>query len=211
MDRVIERYIFYQNMYILRWNYLCQQPEHKINVLIFSTLVMHSICGSFDTREKYVYKKILTEGLNYVNGNGIFDYESLLLVANDRNSHWYMYEIKPQSNAIIIYDPALNTYKSRYSNQTDRLIRFLCDEAKNKIKSEEMIQKYTQTWNVSVRSDMPKQENGHDCGMFVMMVMDRLIHKIPLDTVRQEDMEHNRYCIAKMFYNNSLFVQDDML
>ena len=221
VDRVIERYIFFQNVYIYQWNDDCDNAfddceKEKINVFIFSTVAMQSICGVFrDSYKPYEYCSYITKGVDYINRNGIFEYESLFLVGNEDNKHWYLYEVQQNENLIIIYDPAAKRSQDNlYPRQTNKLIRFLIDEAKNKIipspKNDILIKRLTtKQWNVTVSKEMPKQVNSYDCGMYVMLAMDRLIHKIPLSTIFAEAIPSERYRIANMNDISSLYNNND--
>ena len=194
-------HILLQNVYIHHWNLKCEVDKDQIKVLIFSTVAMHCILSSSSSNKE------ISSGLDYVNKNGIFDYESLIVVANDNNTHWLLFEVKLNDNLIIIYDPADKKNNRTYDWQCSKLINFLLEEAK-KINPENknLVAKFTQAWNVSISSDMPKQENDHDCGMYVMLAMDRLVHHISLQSIEQRDIENHRIRIANMFMGNNILM-----
>jgi len=66
------------------------------------------------------------------------------------------------------------------------LRKYLSDEAK---KRDELLD--LQQWQEVNKIDIPKQLNGYDCGMFMLLYIDKLAHGLPLD-FSQKDVSKYR-------------------
>jgi len=98
-------------------------------------------------------------------------------------THWCLAVIDTVAKEICYYDSLLGHNK----HCLDCLRKYLSDEAKNK--RNELLD--LQLWQEVHKTDIPKQLNGYDCGMFMLLYIDRLVHELPLD-FSQKDVSKYR-------------------
>jgi len=63
------------------------------------------------------------------------------------------------------------------------------------------------TETTSQHSSMPRQSNGADCGMFVIMVIDSIVNNIPLreTSYKESDLPEYRFKLAKAILHSTLY------
>jgi Ulp1 family protease len=57
-------------------------------------------------------------------------------------------------------------------------------------------------------NSVPTQENGCDCGMFVILVIDSIFNSLPLSSYSQSDMPEYRLKLAQAILQQSLYNED---
>ena len=75
-------------------------------------------------------------------------------------NHWVLAVVDLKRKVVSYYDSLLG----RDEDVVRNLIRWVIDEAKNKLNEEWDITE----WKEEYPSDIPRQENGDDCGMFML-------------------------------------------
>ena len=75
-------------------------------------------------------------------------------------NHWVLAVVDLKRKVVSYYD----SLPGRDENVVRNLIRWVIDEAKNKLNEEWDITE----WKEEYPSDIPRQENGDDCGMFML-------------------------------------------
>ncbi|XP_043288814.1 sentrin-specific protease 1-like [Venturia canescens] len=88
----------------------------------------------------------------------IFAYERVLIPVHLGN-HWCLAIINIKSKSIIYYD----SFNGRNQRYLETLLAYLDAEAKEK----EEISFDKSEWIVAMKKDIPRQQNGYDCGVFI--------------------------------------------
>lgn len=120
----------------------------------------------------YFYTLLVSSG-NYQNVKGftskisIFNYRRILIPIID-NSHWTMVQIDFQAKKIDY----LNSFHQPNNSHTDAILQYLVDEHLDK----KGYEKNYQDFQIDFRTDIPKQTNSYDCGIFVMKYAECLVN-----------------------------------
>ncbi|XP_058080325.1 putative ubiquitin-like-specific protease 1B [Magnolia sinica] len=107
----------------------------------------------------------------------IWCYERVYAPINHENSHWFLLVIYPRAREIVIVDSLctrlLPKYKQKMKMMTDALpILFHATGDSTALEGKK--------WTVRVDECAPKQDNGYDCGIFVMKYIDILCSGLTL-------------------------------
>jgi Ulp1 family protease len=103
----------------------------------------------------------------------VFDLDLLLFPVNLNNAHWSLAVIYIKGQKFSYYDPM----GGRQPDVLDALSKWLAEEHFCRKGSH----KDFSSWPKLYPSDIPKQTNGYDCGLFLLMFMDRLGMGLPFD------------------------------
>ncbi|XP_058111787.1 uncharacterized protein LOC131255111 [Magnolia sinica] len=107
----------------------------------------------------------------------IWCYERVYAPINHENSHWFLLVIYPRAREIVVVDSLctnlLLKYKQKMKKMTDALpILFHATGDSTALEGKK--------WTVRVNEYAPKQDNGYDCGIFVMKYIDILCSGLTL-------------------------------
>lgn len=123
----------------------------------------------------------------------IFEFDMVLCPINTRNSHW--------SLAVLYHDRKVLEYFDSMGGSNvaaiDSILEYVCKE--HLALKSELIEPY----KVVLKTDIPLQENGWDCGPFICLYAERLARRAPFD-FNQSHMQHYRQKIAFEILTNSL-------
>jgi len=83
-------------------------------------------------------------------------------------------------------------------------MKFLTDEAEYKLESLELIEKYRKWELVMSKDDILSEEiNNNDCGIYVIVGIDFLIHEIPFRNLKTKSyLKKARHILAIKFLKN---------
>lgn len=110
-----------------------------------------------DTK-KYTYDNVKRWSKSF----NIFEQEMVFIPINIGNAHWVLIVIFIILEKIEYYDSTGGGgCATIYLNI---ILKYLEDEAKDKKTSSSFVKR---NWNLVHRSDIPQQNNGYDCGVFV--------------------------------------------
>jgi sentrin-specific protease 1 len=93
--------------------------------------------------------------------------------------HWFLIVVFLKNKEILYYDNC--GYDQ--SGYLDSVEKSLVDEAKTRNR----LDFATASFKKSKYQQTPRQKNGYDCGVFLIMMINFLIDKIPLSELKQED------------------------
>jgi sentrin-specific protease 1 len=139
-----------------------------------------------NTKQKnydYMYKEYW-----YKNFEDLFEKEFLIYPTNMTQEHWFLIVVFLKNKEILYYD-SCGYDQSAY---LDYVEKSLVDEAKKRNR----LDFTTASFKKSAYQQTPKQENGYDCGVFLIMMINFMIDKIPLSELKQEDMPAYRLILA---------------
>lgn len=119
----------------------------------------------------------------------LFDLDKLFIPINIRNVHWTLCVVYIQFRIIRYFDSSGGSGRT-YMNI---IMQYLSDEAR--------VRNLTFTaseWQLEdMLNHIPQQENGYDCGLFVIVNADYLSDDLPLDySATNEDMAEKRLQVA---------------
>ncbi|KAJ0233051.1 Ubiquitin-like-specific protease ESD4 [Hirschfeldia incana] len=152
-------------------------------------------CHFFNT---FFYKKLVSDsGYNYKAvrrwttqrklGYALIDCD-MIFVPIHRGVHWTLAVINNRDRKFLYLD-SLNGVDSKILNA---LAKYLCDEAKEKSGKDIDVS----SWDMEFVEDLPQQQNGYDCGMFMLKYIDFFSRGLGL-YFSQEHMPYFRLRTAK--------------
>jgi sentrin-specific protease 1 len=127
-------------------------------------------------------RKLETNGLDLEGFSNIFDLDLLLFPANINNAHWSLAVIDLKKQEFVYYDSMGGNAEGM--DILNHLAQWLQDESINK----RGVQIDVSGWKRIFPSDIPKQVNGYDCGLFTLMYADRLGMGLPFE-FNQDQMD----------------------
>lgn len=122
--------------------------------------------------------------------------DKIFVPININNTHWTLAVVYIQKKEIHYYD-SMSGSGRKYLQP---LLNWVRDDAKDK----KNVDIDTTQWKLLDRMDyVPQQENGYDCGMFVITCADYLSDDLPL-SYDQEDIGSNRVTFAAAIIRGSI-------
>lgn len=110
----------------------------------------------------------------------IMEKGKLFIPVNVDENHWVFVVVFIAEKTIRYYDSLYNN--TRFNMVVNNIKQYMFDSTLD------------QTWEI--QSDhhrvVPQQQNSHDCGVFMCMMMDALLDEIPLHHIKQTDMQFYR-------------------
>lgn len=142
-----------------------------------------NIYGYKAVKKWTIPKKIALNGLDLEGYSSVFNLDLLLFPANINNAHWTLAVIDLKKQEFVYYD----SMGGRRPDILEHLAHWLEDESRDKRGVEIDCSK----WRRVFPKDIPRQANGFDCGLFVLMYADRLGMGLPFE-FHQRHMEDIR-------------------
>ena len=184
---------FYMNLLSIRDekfvnNYLRKQRSYFFTSFFFERLLWKpSDCkdkttGKFDQLQKWTTKRNIN----------IFDYDKLFFPVNISNGHWLLVVIWLKEKEIRYYDSMGDSY---FEHTTKKFLDYM-----------QIVHKIDSTkWrcvNVRKEDGLAQQENGNDCGVYMLMFCDCLAVDVSMKKFKASQAKISRYRIA-----NSLMIK----
>lgn len=123
----------------------------------------------------------------------LFSYD-IVLVPIHLGNHWCLAVIDFRKKAIAYYDSLGGTNEKCL----DKLLSYLMDEANKKQNKFDQ-----QVWRLEWLKNIPQQQNGSDCGVFVYQFADYVARDVPINFT-QSDMPYFRKRMAIEILNGRL-------
>jgi sentrin-specific protease 1 len=140
--------------------------------------------------------------------SNIFSNKNVMLPYNLNGNHWILLVLSTAKKEIRIYD-SLIMKKSLATRQviTKKLKILLGWVNYVRINKGDGNEEDVREWNFPFEEDMPKQSNGHDCGVFTLMYAAFLTEDLALVTnsFNQQDANLFRQKMAMSLIRNKLF------
>ena len=158
---------------------------HVFSSFFFSLLLQ---AHNPDPRERntYNYSRVRSWG-NRTPGHNIFLLRTLVIPVHIDNNHWACVSIDFTRHTISYLDSAHN--EERATRYTTATLQYLQDEHLQRVRRPfpDLL------WSIT-RPQIPQQDNGHDCGVFVCTFIDYILRDQPWDF----DARHTRYLRYRM-------------
>lgn len=189
-DEVIN---FYMSMLQERNDALCLKYPNKLRSHFFSNFFLDRILEN----KKYNFKNVQRWAKNF----DILEQEKIYFPLNIDKVHWVMIVAYMQQKEIIYYDSlrsrneGMNKADEYFTNNTKAILRYFVDQTNNKVNPKE--------WKIIFDNNSPRQGNGHDCGVFTILIADYLSDDLPL-TFTQEQIPFFRKKITSTILRGSL-------
>ena len=177
---------FYMCMLQARDTNLCIKYSSRVASYFFNSFLVKKL---LDEKDAYDYKSVAswTKNINP------FNMDKLFFPVNLGNYHWALAVVYMKEKCITYYD-SLGYDGTKYM---DGLMKWIVDEAKKRrVEIEE------DKWSAN-RVDPPKQTNGYDCGVFLIMYADFLSDDLRI-TFEQKHMDLFRLKIASAIVHGEL-------
>ena len=130
----------------------------------------------------------------YKSFQDLFEKHFLVYPVNMLQEHWFLIVVYMLNREIIYYD-SLGYNQMGYVEVVEKS---LADEAFMR-KREDLVDMETRQFIVpfiKTKYEAPRQTNGFDCGVFLIMMINFLIDNIPFNELKQEDMPLYRLILA---------------
>jgi len=162
----------------------------KITSHFFNTFFMEKM---FNSAQKYNYENVM----RWTKSFNVFEKDKVFIPINRSNNHWILIVVFIQQQKIIYYDSIADVNKAKlYLYLT---ARWLIDEAKSKNHKIEI-----NDWKlINAGKNIPQQNNGYDCGMYVLLYADYIADDLPL-SYGEEEVSASRNKIAQFIINNKI-------
>jgi sentrin-specific protease 1 len=189
-DEVIN---FYMSMLQERNDALCLKYPNKLRSHFFSNFFMDRILEN----KEYNFKNVKKWAKKF----DILKQDKIYFPLNIDKLHWVMIVAYMQQKKIIYYDSLrsnneiINKKDEYFINNTNAILRYFVDQTNNKVDPSD--------WTVIFDNNSPRQGNGHDCGVFTILVADYLSDDLPL-TFTQEQIPFFRQKITSTILRGSL-------
>jgi len=146
-------------------------------------------CGNQEQPLAYNYSRV-KEWAKRQNVD-IFERDIVLLPVNLRGTHWALGVVDFRKKRFSLLD-SLGTSARNSSQFADAMLTYLTDEHEDK-RGKPMPD--VEEWAVEEAQDMPQQENGYDCGVFMCRAAECLLRGTPFN-FHQRDMVEWRFIMA---------------
>lgn len=93
------------------------------------------------------------------------DFDAVFIPINDSGAHWVLAEINIKHRHIHVYDSCQYVNEELHARIFDALQKYLCDEHLTRQGKALSLD----DWRMESPKDIPKQNNGYDCGVFVCL------------------------------------------
>ncbi len=209
---VIEKF----NIKMTREKFSCLKPATWLNdevINFYSKILEEYNSSQRNTQSKLHYLNthfygILTSN-NYLNFPGadrhvknidVFNKAKLFIPINIANWHWVLVVVNLQEKYLSFYDSKYE--KGRGSLFCANILRWIEHLAQKKKINFDITE-----WNIfEGAKGIPQQNNGYDCGVFIIMYMEFLSRDISLLELHCSDMENWRKKIALTILSGSLLM-----
>ena len=182
--------------YIMKWNIFFPNDQKHFHFCYTDVMA--------DLLEIYEHGQKNFSHWRYSSFKEFLDMEILFIPVNVTNSHWFLIVVWMKQKTIQIFEsiPRLRSKRQMYA---DIVRKWIFAEAVSRL-GEEMAEELwsLDDWKVDFKNDAPYQENGYDCGVFVIMNVDFLMSGIPYSKLLQCDMEIYRSLIASHLIRNAV-------
>jgi len=166
------------------------------------------------SKDKYIYRNVRNYSKrNKVPGGDIFKTKYIFIPVHQRK-HFTCAVIYMQDKQIMYYDSYLNTDRTRAlcSHKKEKqekilqaLLRYLKDEHLNK-HSVELPDQHLWTLHSFCRA--PQQDNTEDCGIFVCLYCELILHDLDLRTFTQDQIKQGKWRMKMIL--SILSIKDDI-
>ena len=133
-----------------------------------------------------------------VPGKDIFALNKIFFPVNIGRTHWTLAVIHMADQKITFYDSMSGAYGKAIC---EALFRYLQDEWKNK-KAPEIFPAKDEWILEPQPPNIPKQQNGHDCGVFICMYADLISRNIPLLFTQEQITECRQHIALSILQGN---------
>jgi sentrin-specific protease 1 len=195
-DEVIN---YYLKLLIKRDEIICAQQSGRRRSHIFNSFFTQYMFDEMNNnptlRGKYNYKNI-KRWSKKVPGKDIFNLKYILCPINVHNKHWTLGVIYMEDKRIRYFDSTGGTDRAKLKG----LLQFVIDEYKAKNDGKEM---NVSEWElVSCTSDTPKQNDGFNCGAFLLSYCDFILQDCELKVTQSNIDEYRRQVALSIMKNN---------
>ena len=175
-DNIID---FAMKMFQERDDYECEEETSKRSSHFYSC---------------YFMNLLLENGYNYSNVEqwskkfNIFEKDKVFCPVNLNNKHWGLLVIYVQQKEIVYYD-SMGVKGKKY---LDGALQYMYDEAKKS----NIYFNHDEWQLISYNKGLPQQENGYDCGIFVIMYVEYIVSGLPLTfTQKMVSLFRKKLCV----------------
>ncbi|GBE61518.1 Ulp1 protease C-terminal catalytic domain-containing protein [Babesia ovata] len=167
----------------------------------FNTFFFNLLCGGDDPTTNYNYSAV--SRWTSRRKLDVFAIDLLLIPVHVHKSHWCLgvVDMRPQSRRIMIFD-SLGGYHSLFFRN---MRRWLQDEHLNKKKVPiEDINEWEHSPAYAAEVGAPRQNNGHDCGVFLCLYAECISVGKPFD-FSQQDIRDRRIMMIQQILRGSIY------
>ena len=154
------------------------------NILLFNTHFMDKLLD-INNNKIYTY-----DNVKRWTKQNVFNFEKIFIPININNCHWVLIVILIKHKRILYYDSNINK-EDRSAYYLETTLSWLNDENikwnLNNFKGSD--------WNIQLPI-MPQQNNGYDCGVFLLAISEDVFKNNNIATFEQKDIPQIRLKIA---------------
>ena len=155
---------------------------------VYSSYFMSKLLNGGTQRRDYNFQEV-RDFDNRIEG-GLAGLDELYIPINVNNVHWIFIQVDFKAKTIHLYD-SLGKQQSN-DHYLEETIRYIYDATyKDSPQNKPTLDDWRQDWSTSDKSDRsPRQDNGYDCGMFMLISMGLLRngHNLSRDSYRQSTL-----------------------
>jgi sentrin-specific protease 1 len=169
-DEVIN---FYMRLLQQRDDKLVELEERKVSSHYFSSFfIVKMYKWSNDVQGEYTYSYIKRWTKNF----NVFLKDKIFIPININNTHWTLIIVYIQLKIIRYYDSLMGR---DIKNHMIHVLKWLKDESKEKYNNSYPVN--DEEWQLIDQGevDLPRQSNGYDCGVFIILYADFRSDNIP--------------------------------
>ena len=155
---------------------------------VYSSYFMSKLLSGGTQRRDYNFQEVRNFD-NRIEG-GLAGLDELYIPINVNNAHWIFIQVDFKAKTTHLYD-SLGKQQSN-DHYLEETLRYIYDATyKDSPQNKPTLDDWRQDWSVSDESDRsPRQDNGYDCGMFMLISMGLLRngHNLSRDSYRQSTL-----------------------
>ena len=155
---------------------------------VYSSYFMSKLLSGGTQRRDYNFQEVRNFD-NRIEG-GLAGLDELYIPINVNNVHWIFIQVDFKAKTIHLYD-SLGKQQSN-DHYLEETLRYIYDATyKDSPQNKPTLDDWRQDWSTSDKSDRsPRQDNGYDCGMFMLISMGLLRngHNLSRDSYRQSTL-----------------------
>lgn len=183
---------FMVNLLTVRETALCEQGEGLKRNLFMNTFFMTKLYGG----NEYNFAEVV----RWTKRHTVFDYQRVFIPINTDKVHWHLVLVDMVKKLVLFYDSMISLSEGNsaplYLGLTMKWLEDLWMKEKKVPKGDFPLK----LWSTGVAS-CPQQENGHDCGVYVLAFMDFLSDGLSTSHVDPQLITHYRYKICSYILN----------
>ena len=184
----------------------CKQHQY----LIVPPYLITNLANFWNTSCGYNYHFVKGFGKKIFDGKSPMDYDIVVFIWNQNNLHLCIIVVYPKKGIIDTWDSLHGGFYDDEKEVVKRLYWWLFDEIAINHGMKDAAQFVNQEWKFWCGRPVPRQENGHDCGVFSLAFAFCLVRNFDPESIKQEYIDEIRLFFMQEIFNSTSVLDNDV-